>query len=214
MTNAVDLCRRPGLAYQHAFDWLAVQLQAIDGPIVALVPSEFQGIELLRRLPDISFLNPMPTGLGEVGAGLGLDRVAAANERGKFAAVAWVEPRQEDVSCLEQIRQRLLVNGHIFLVAGGQLASFLAERRQQEALFLTSAEVKNAFKQAGFTVTTQFGLHGPRAILWHYLGEAAGRLGQPHWQDRCHYGMRRAFVKTGFGQEMSALTCMAAERRA
>ena len=31
MSAAIDVTRRPGLAYQHAFDWLAVRLYGTGG---------------------------------------------------------------------------------------------------------------------------------------------------------------------------------------
>lgn len=53
-----DPIYRPGLAYQHAFDWLALGLSVASGPVACLAQSTFEGAELLRRLGGVAFLAP------------------------------------------------------------------------------------------------------------------------------------------------------------
>lgn len=118
--------QRPGLAYQHAFDWLAVQMQGIEGPYAGLVPSVFQGVELLRRLPEIPFMNPVPLGLVEASLALGLNHVAAADKREELAAVAWVEPRLKDVTNLTCITKTSTAWRSSFLSCSGWPVGFIS----------------------------------------------------------------------------------------
>lgn len=203
---------RPGLAYQHGFDWLAVQLQATIGPIAALVPGAFHAGELLRRLPMLSLLPPAPDGLDQVSAALGAAPTVLEPEPGTLATIAWVEPAVGDLALLAQLQAWLQPRGRLYLVAGGRLSRFLAERRaEQDSQMLDARKAVAQLRRHGFRIRQQLGLHGPRAIGWHYAGEAAGWFGKTALRDRAHFAMRRDFVEAGLGQHLAALTLVTAE---
>lgn len=212
MLAPFDPIYRPGLAYQHAFDWLAVQLQATTGPFAALAPGAFHAGELLRRLPMLSLLPPAPDGLDQVSAVLGATPTLSEPEPGTLAAIAWVEPAAGDVAQLAQLQAWLQPRGRLYLVAGGRLSRFLAERRaDQDNRLLDARKAVAQLRRHGFRIRQQLGLHGPRAIGWHYAGEAAGRFSKTALRDRAHFAMRRDFVEAGLSQHLSALTLITAE---
>ena len=128
-----DPTARPGLAYCQAFDWLAMQLQATDGPVAALAPRTFHGAELLRRLPHLPFLAPLPRGLRRAAASLGLAPPTEIRSLpGSLRAIAWTEPASDDVCQLDRLKVVLHSGGHLYLVAPGPLGRFLAEHRQDD----------------------------------------------------------------------------------
>jgi hypothetical protein len=208
-----DSLARPGLAYLYAFDWLAVQLAAVAGPVTALVTQPFHGVELLRRLPDLSFLEPLPPEVVRAGLSLGITPVRTLAEGVELDALAWLEPRREDAHQLLALRRRLRPGGKLYLLAGGPLARFLAERQQSTvAAYWPVTEAQAELSQNGFQLQSAFALHGLVAVAWHYLGEWCDRLGRRHWRDRAHFAMRRAFV-TGYRPPRPfALACLTLER--
>lgn len=209
----VDPIHRPGLAYQHAFDWLAVQLHSTPGPVAALVPAAFHAAELLRRLPCISLLPPLPEHLTQVGTALGNHPVTPQPENNSFSAIGWVEPLSNDAGHLQLLAQGLEPGGRLYLIAGGPLSRFLTDRRQRnDADYLSAHRAQSLLKQHGFRVVQRLGVHGPRAIGWHYAGEAAYRLGRPAWRDRAHFAMRRDFVEPGAANQLAALVLITAKR--
>lgn len=210
----VDPLLRPGLAYQYAFDWLAVQLNAAAGPTAALTAAPFHTLELLRRLPQLPFLPPLPPEAAEAGLSWGLPPAQTAVPTPQLAAVAWLEPRRADAHQLPLLRQWLKPGGTLYLVAAGRLSRFLAEQRHGRAAADSwpAAAMGTALVQAGFQCRSAFGLHGPAAIGWHLLAQICRRLGRLHWQDRCHYALRRAFIDPRGRQPFVALTCLTLER--
>ena len=118
-TRSRDPLHRPGLAYQHAFDWLAVQLHATGGRVAARATTLFHAVELLRRLPDLPLLPPLAPGLEEAAADLGLSVTApeqAAQEG--LHALALIEPPHADPASLTA---SLRPGGCLYLVAPGPL---------------------------------------------------------------------------------------------
>lgn len=214
MPTPFDPIHRPGLVYQHAFDWLAVQLQATAGPFAALAPGAFHARELLRRLPMLSLLPPAPDGLDQVSAVLGATPTLSEPEPGTLAAIAWVEPAAGDVALLAQLQAWLQPRGRLYLVAGGRLSRFLAERRAyQDSQLLDARRAVAQLRRHDFRIQQQMGLHGLRAIAWHTAGETARRLGRPALRDCAHYAMRRDFVEAGGARRAAALILIMAERQ-
>lgn len=214
MPAVFDPIRRPGLAYQHAFDWLAVELQCTAGPVVALAPAAFHAAELLRRLPALALLPPAPDGLEQVAAALGANPALLEPAPRTLAAIAWAEPEAGSAGQFEQVRAWLQPRGRLYLVTGGRLGRFLAERRAGQGGHLLDARDATALlRRHGFRIQQQVGLHGPRAIAWHSGGEMARRLGKPARRDRAHFAMRRDFVEASACRRAAALTLITAERQ-
>jgi hypothetical protein len=215
-TNAFDPIRRPGLAYQHAFDWLALHLQAAGGPVAALAPQTFHGAELLRRLPYLPFLPPLPRGLARAAASLGLSAPTGSDpSAGPFHAVAWAEPPAEAGTRLSALARSLHPGGRLYLLAPGPLGRFLAERRHNSwDPRLPARQALRLLASRGWRIRQHLGLHGPRAVVHHYLGRLAARLGHNHRRDRRHFALRRDFVETGLSLRLAALILIAAEKPA
>lgn len=209
-----DPLRRPGLVYQYAFDWLAVQLSATSGHAAALVSTLFHGVELMRRLSALPFLEPLPPELIRGGLALGVSPLHTLAGETEAAALAWLEPRRADAAQMPTIRQRLQPGGLLYLLAAGPLARFLAERQQNEAAGdpWPAAEALTTLTAAGFRLQSAFALHGLEAVAWHCLGEGCARLGQRHWRDRAHFAMRRAFVTPFSPYRPFAIACLTLER--
>lgn len=210
-----DPISRPGLAYQHAFDWLAVRL-ANTGPAACLAPSTFCAVEMLRRLPELPFLEPLPDGLDPAATALGCRSPGTIDPKeGELAAVAWLEPATKDLERLDDLAQILSPTARLYLIAGGPLARFLAERRtgaNGQASLLNDRVAKRTLQQHGFLIKERLGWHGLQAIGFHTLAQVALCLGRRHRRDRFHYAMRRAFGVRGSGRHLVALTCLSAER--
>lgn len=206
MTDAgIDVIRKPGLAYQEAFDWLAVRLQAMDGAVACSVAADWQLAEMARRLPRVPTLNNGSAGR-ELFHALGLQQPEMLP--GLLDAIALVEPAKLPPASLE----RLKPGGRLFIVAGGRLARFLAERRGGAATPpMSERALVGVTRGIGLRVVERLGIHPPAAVLHHYAGEAALALGRRDWRDRCHCAMRRDFVAVGLSVSWSALVCLTLE---
>lgn len=209
MPDALDVTTRPGLAYQHAFDWLAVRLSAAVGPAAYAVAAGWQLREMAGRLPGIPALAGDAAGRDAVAAALGWPEIRD-DAGGPLQAVALVEPPALPRPALD----RLQPGGRLYVVSGGRAARFLAERRGSNRPVLSEKEVAALARAEGLRVVERLGLHPPAAVLAHYAGEAALAFGRRDWRDRRHHAMRRDFVTTGPTTGWSALVCLALERGA
>lgn len=192
--NGFDLTRRPGLAYQHAFDWLAVQLHSANGRAACIASLPLQRAELAQRGLAQHVLPDWPAG-----------------DTDRFSVLAAVEPATAELPRLAQMLPALPPSGRVFLIVTGPLSRFLAEHRERAAApdFAGERAVTAVLGHGGWQVVERVGLHGAAAVAWHLAGTAAGRLGRADWQDRLHYGMRRSFARAGGA---AALVCLSAQR--
>ena len=165
--------------------------------------------ELLRRVAGVVILDASEDVSG-IAAALELPRTSPGQPKdGSLVALAWVEPTTQDFVRLAEARRWLAPGGRLFLVVGGALAGYLAERKAGPSLdYLDERTVLRGLARQGFRITERLGLHGVRAVAWHLLGLIAGWLGRPAWQDRCHFAMRRDFVAS---RGPAALVCLTAE---
>lgn len=210
-----DPIYRPSLAYQHAFDWLSIRLNASEGPVAFLATSAFDGAELMRRLPAVAFLEPVPSEMPGVNTALGLPEIKAVSPRDSIlAAVAWSQPNADELKQILLLKKVLRPGGRLFVIANGGLARFLVEQRMDERskARINEREVTKSLRKHGFRITDYMGWHGVGAIAWHYLGRTAFRLGRLDWRDRCHFAMRRTFSQERRVGRIVALTGLTAER--
>jgi hypothetical protein len=201
-----DITRRPGLAYQHAFDWLAVRLHAA-GLAAYSVGAAWQFMEMARRLPHVPVIAIDPAARAVAAAALGLPELPD-DEAGPLRAAALVEP----AAFPGELLARLEPDGRLYAVTGGRAARFLDERQTNGAAALNEQALVSAARAAGFRVVERLGIHPPAAVLAHYAGEGALALGRRDWRDRRHFAMRRDFIATGPAVAWSALVCLTLER--
>lgn len=201
-----DVIRRPGLAYQHAFDWLAVRLHAAT-PMACWVAAGWQLLEMANRLPYIFAPAEVPAVREAAAAALGLPDISGDTD-GPLRAAALVEPAALPRNAV----QRLAPEGRLYIIAGGRAARFLAERRMNDAPALRETQIVALAQARGFRVIERLGIHPLAAVADHYAGEAALALGRRDWRDRRHFAMRRDFVTDGTTASWSALVCLALER--
>ena len=187
MDDPLDPIRRPGLAYQHAFDWLAVGLHAAGGPVACAVAAPWQMAEMAGRLPELP---------------------KAEAETDPLAAVGLVLPAAVDPALLGRLRP----DGRLYAVVAGPLARFTADW-QPNAPTLSERSFIAAARENGFAVVERIAIHPPRAIVQHYAGELALRAGSRVARDRRHFAMRRDMVTAGRPAALSALICLTLERR-
>ncbi len=181
---------RPGIAFQYAFDWLAVALRHCEGPVGYIEGSDFQTAELLRRMGSIK---PVLPNSGTF----------------TYSGIAWMEPCNEDLDILPQIKQCLASDGQLYIISGGLFSRFLEERRKAPNVnHANERDIHALLKKSGLVAKERFGIHGIRAIVWHQLGTIAARLGFEHLRDRCHYAMRRDFITR---RAPAALVCLTAK---
>ena len=187
MDDPLDPIRRPGLAYQHAFDWLAVSLHAAGGPVACVAASPRQMAEMARRLPDL----PGPE-----------------TDTGPLAAAALMLPAGFDPALVRRLRP----DGRLYAVVPGRLARFMADWERGRPAMSERSFIAAA-RENGFAVVERIAIHPPRAIVQHYAGELALRAGSRAARDRRHFAMRRDMVTAGRPAALSALICLTLERR-
>jgi hypothetical protein len=204
----------PGPAYRLAFDWLAVQLSARESNAAALVPTPFHALEMARRLPTLPLLAPDPAIVTAAAKILGLvpPPVASWDTRA-WEALAWIEPQARQTRLQVQLSRALAPGGRLYLLAGGPLAPFLAERRSRlvpAVGVLTAATLLRLLRQAGLRVERQLGWHGPQAAAWFWAACLLGRAGRYGWRDRCLFAMHRAMLVRGPARPIVALRAIVA----
>lgn len=210
--NLLDVTQRPGLAYQYAFDWMAVQLHTPAGLVAAIANLDWQQLEIRRRLPGIA-LPDVANGDAHARREATLDGLAGYSGE-RWAAVGWVEPMTADRPTFEKLYQCVLPYGRLFVIAHGYLARFLIEQRQaNQRAVLRAMQVEAVAGEAGFHLVGRFGLHPPRAIIHHYRGAMAAALGRRDVRDRCQAAMRRDMVVGPSMSSRSALVCLTLERK-
>jgi hypothetical protein len=205
---AHDVIRRPGLAYQLAFDWLAVRLHAASGPVAYAASAAWQLVEMADRLPGVPALGATATARTAVAAALGLPDIPAF-DTGQLWAVGLIEPAEAP----REIFDRLESGGRLYVVAGGALGRFLAERRVDNDFSpLSGRAIAATARASGFRVVERLGVQPPAAVLHHYAGELVRAAGRRDVRDRRHAAMRRAMLTDGRAASVSALVCLTMER--
>lgn len=209
----LDVTQRPGLAYQHAFDWLAVNLYAAAGPTAYKVNSARHLLQMARRLPEVPALDADPAWWPMVATALGVDKPAGSGiDDCLWTAIGLAEPGLSERGLFDSLRQSLWPGGYLYVIAGGPMSRFLEERRRDGTPILDGPAVVAAARAASFRVVQQLDLHPPAAVVAHYSGEAALALGRRDWRDRRHFAMQRDFVSSRSAAGLSALVCLALER--
>jgi hypothetical protein len=207
MQPSIDVTRRPGLAWQHAYDWLAVRLYAAAEPVACSAGTAQHLAELARRLPSMPFLTAGAAMRAKVAAALGLAEIRLAESASTLNTLGLVEPTAGDLALLDQVRP----GGRLYVVGGGELARFLADR-QDGAPLLTRRVLLRMARAAGFVPVERLYVQPPAAVAQHYAGELALRAGRRAARDRRHFAMRRDMVTDNPAAGPAALVCLTLER--
>jgi hypothetical protein len=129
---------------------------------------------------------------------------------GPLRAVGLIEPARLP----RQITDRLEPGGRLYVVSGGVLGRFLAERRGEKGYSpLSERALVATARAAGFRVVARHGVHSPAAVMHHYAGRVALAAGRQDIHDRRQHAMRRAMVAFP-AVGLSALVCLTLERGA
>jgi hypothetical protein len=206
---------RPGLPYRIAFDWLAYNLSKLDGSVALVANNALHSNEMLRRLPNARLWSPASANPDET---IDMPGIGVLDHRDletdQPSAAVMLEPSWETMSSLSELTNILKPDSRLYAVVGGVLGRFLAERRDTMSGqdLVGDRSLVRCIQEDGWQVKMRFGVHGLRAIVWHYMSTLAKTLKRPDLQDRWHCAMRQHFMETGLGSHMSALVCLSAER--
>jgi hypothetical protein len=202
---------RLSLEYQYAFDFCAVALQRVVGPIAVLASHPFYARELGGRLDGAQvrlFAVPnwrrqpenVRAWLGEqsVGAGVGLNRLSASS----IAAVVWAEPEREGgPELLARIGQLIAPGGRLYVVTSSPMRRFLPRwlpRGWRPAQHPAGHRATlHWLQRAGWCLERRYGFHGPRSVLWGLAARVAAAWERRDWVDRCRAAMRVHYVVRG-----------------
>ena len=208
-----DVTWRPGLAYQHAFDWLAVHLNAAGMAAAYSTQTLWQTAEIMHRLPNMPLLLPNPADVEQIANSFGYDspRMVESDSQ-NWLAVGIVTPSREQLQNLDTLLEIVPPNGSVYTIVGGLLNRFMAEQRNSYAVeMVNETALVSTMRTAGFRVRDRLGLHTPTAAVRHYLGEISLKSGHRERRDRYHYAMRCNYVSRGYSAGLSALVCLVLE---
>lgn len=208
--DAAEQMPRPSLAFQHAFDWLAVCLHHHRDRTGFFTCSLLAATELMNRRPETVFLEQgcsyeeRKDGYSE-----------SLKEIGQFpaeslAALGLVIPSTALELCLEQARSALRPSSSVHLVTNGPLARFLPDSHWflGASRDFSSSYIRRVARDAGYRITEELGIHGIPSVAWHYAAVVAETVGRTDWKDRFHVRMRERFVTQRVVIQPTALLCI------
>lgn len=198
--------RRAGLAYQHAYDWLASRLATANGKVTCATSAEQHTVEMSWRLPTVSFLPTSP----------GAKAVNRELFRPPFAAIGWVMPSHAQAVTLNHLATGLRPGGKLHIVCAGLLVAQLAEYREakESPAYMRDVQMHVDGFRAGLKTEEWIGIQGMGAFSWRLVGRLLGYAARPDWHDRYYFGMRRQLLEARWLRPFVALTCLTLERPA
>lgn len=197
---------RPGLEYQHAFDYCAVEAHRHGGPVVVAASSTFYVSQLLGR---VEACQPQITGAD----GTDAHTLAAGSAR----VVVWAEPEQATgAQALQNMRQLLDRDSRLYVIVSQPLARLLPEWRGAGQLPATRpAGLRRTIgwlQEQGWSIVQMYGFHGPTSIMWEMVGRLMDRAGRADLADRCHFKMRDTYIVGGAQVVLAPVAVLAATR--
>lgn len=212
-----DATHRPGLAYQHAFDWLAIRLSVSGPAAVCAIRVEWQLLQLLERIPELEVMGSDPEMYANVAHALGVDvfRQSSNGDTADNVAVGFIEPVEDDIALIREVANSIRKHGRIHFITQGLLGRYLSEQRESSTpASLPEATLVSLANDHRYRVTERVGFHPPAAVGHHYRGQLAASRGRLDIRDRQHFAMRRSMVSVGAATRWSALVCLSMERLA
>jgi hypothetical protein len=197
---------RPGLEYQHAFDYCAVEAHRQRGPVIVAASSAFYASQLLGR---VEACDPLLIGAD----GADASTLAAESVR----AIVWAEPEQATgAQALRHLQRSLGRDGCLYVIVSQPLARLLPEWRGDSRPPATSpAGMRRTIgwlRQQGWAIAQLYGFHGPASIVWEGAGRLMARAGRADLADRCHFKMRDTYIVGGAQVALAPVAVLAATR--
>lgn len=196
---------RPGLEYQHAFDYCAVEAHRQGGPVIVAASSTFYARQLLGR---IAACDPLLTGAD----GADARRLAAGSAR----AVVWAEPeRASGVQALWNLQRLIDPDGRLYVIVSQPLARRLPEWRGDSQPAAGPAGLWRTIgwlRRQGWAITQLYGFHSPISMVWEGAGRLIARAGRADLADRCHFKMRDTYVAGRVQAALAPVAVLAAVR--
>src|SRR4051794_27594918 len=197
---------RPGLEYQHAFDYCAVEAHRYGGPVIVAAGSTFYASQLLGRVETCD-----PLLIRADGA----DAVSLA--AGSAPVVVWAEPEQATgAQALRNLQPLLGQDGCLYVIVSQPLARSLPEWRGDRLSPATGpAGLRRTIgwlRQQGWSIVQMYGFHGPASVMWEAAGRLMARIGRADLADRCHFKMRDTYIAGGAQVALAPVAVLAATR--
>ena len=197
---------RPGLEYQHAFDYCAVEAQRQGGLVIVAAGNTFYASQLLGRVESC---DPLLTRAD----GANADSLAAGSAR----VIVWAEPEQASgAQALRNLQRLLGRDGCLYVIVSQPLARLLPEwRGDRRPPAAGSAGLRRTIgwlRQQGWSIVQMYGFHGPSSIVWEWVGRLMARVGRADLADRCHFKMRDTYIVGGAQVALAPVAVLAATR--
>ena len=201
--------RVPSLEYQYGFDFCAVGVHRLRGPVAILAPSAFYLHELVKRLehldPALVDTRTEATHRSVLQREENLDIEPLGCWESAAKAIVWAEPESETSSTIvRSVARNLLPDGRVYIIVSGWMSRALPEWKQHDGhgnrphLPLGLFRTLSRLRAASFKVEALHGFHGPASVFWGYLSRAQEYLNRPDLADRCHLRMRAAYAVKGW----------------
>jgi hypothetical protein len=197
---------RPGLEYQHALDFCAVEVYRYDQASLVAASSLFFAQELLRRLDGraVRLLSTQTENL-------------AVLDDEKIQVGVWAEPERETgEQMLRQIQDRMDPSSRLYVITSQALSRLLPEwRTESQGPAAHPAGLRRTagwLRRTGWAVSYVYGFHGPASIFWEQAGRLMARTGRPDIADRYHFKMRDAYIVSGAQVLLAPVVVLAATR--
>lgn len=209
-----DVAHRPGLACQHAFDWLAHNLYQMGDDAALIAGESWQAAEMLRRFPSLTLLDPVPEGVDGIINKLGIEQppLVQSGNTG-FPAIGVVAT--SNLGNIHRALKTITFTGcNLYFILEGRLARFMAEHHSnhsEQTISITGLLAE--LEATGFQLQQRLEIQGFESAFQHYLGEIAARANRFDLRDRRHFAMRRDFVSASSSSAWSTLVCLALERK-
>ena len=200
---------RPSLEYQYACNDCAVWARQAGETVAVRVASQFYAREILGRLAGLAAVLAAPTADEEP--------AAAAAQDLAVARLVWAEPEKRS-GRQEALRLGRLARpgAELFVIASGWLAGRLPEWRPgADCPCERPAGPRLAASwlgEAGFTVESVGGFHGPASIAWGYLARAYELAGRPDLADRCRLRLRACYAVRGAQAALAPVVVLRARK--
>lgn len=203
------------MAYQNAFNWLAMELNKYGDKIACQTSSNAVAAEILIRLPHVSFLAPYPIDLATVAYSFicGKHQLDRSTDR-HFKAVAWIEPSKQDLYYLNGLNQSIGATGRLYLISGGPLARFMADRRTMlngRTIYLNIKTITTVLQKSGFHIISQESWQDVQSVTWYFAGRLTRWIGRYDWGDRFWAASRRTFRERSWCHHLATLHGLVAE---
>ncbi|MCP4536824.1 MAG: hypothetical protein GY832_06730 [Chloroflexi bacterium] len=221
--------KRSSLAYHHAFDLCAVEINRLGGTAAIFASGVFYARELARRLTRGTALwftreweldGAIRSAMGpEVDWGqVSLNSTRDGDKHSYPSVIVWAEPEvQTWKSILSDIHQLAPSAARLYVLGTTRLRRLLPEWGQATSLpalepLNSSRAVARALSRRGWIVEQMVGFHGPLSLLSGAVSRLPAALGRDDLVDRCFAALRQTYIVRGWQTKWVPVWMLVAKR--